>query len=165
MNLNARPVLVLTKFTLFCLGVSALVMSSLSFSLHICLAFASIFASSSAYAGDMGRADIQNRNDLPITTEYAAQCVGPMDKWEGPECIVRFHGGRITVDDSIGITKQQISGLSFHWGSDVRKYIDVVYTTSDGSVSIAQFGFRYGNVAKQFINSLVRFLGANSPSK
>lgn len=110
----------------------------------------------------MGRADIENRNDLPLKSEFNALCVGPMDKWQGPECVIRFEGGRMTVDGSKGITREQVKGLAFHWGSDVSKYIDVVYATSEGKVSIAQFGFRYGNVAKQFINALVRFMSGDA---
>jgi len=117
---------------------------------------------SAALAGDMGRADIQNRNDLPLKSEFNALCVGPMDRWQGPECVVRFEGGRMTVDGSKGITREQVKGLAFHWGSDVSKHIDVVYATSEGKVSIAQFGFRYGNVAKQFINALVRFMSGDT---
>ena len=118
--------------------------------------------SSTAMAGDMGRADIQTRNDLPLKSDFNAQCVGPMDRWEGPECVVRFDGARMTVDGSKGITREQVKGLAFHWGSDVRKYVDVVYVTADEKVSIAQFGFRYGNVAKQFIHALVRFMGGDA---
>lgn len=88
-------------------------------------------SSSTALAGDMGRADIQTRNDLPLKSDFNAQCVGPMDRWEGPECVVRFDGARMTVDGSRGITREQVKGLAFHWGSDVRKYVDVVYATAD----------------------------------
>jgi type II secretory pathway component PulC len=68
----------------------------------------------------------------------------------------------MTVDGSKGITREQVKGLAFHWGSDVRKYVDVVYATADEKVSIAQFGFRHGNVAKQFIHALVRFMGGDA---
>jgi hypothetical protein len=112
-----------------------------------------------ALARDMGSADIQIRNDLPIVAQFNAQCVGPMDKWEGPECIVNFSNHRMTVDNSLGITKEQIKSISTNWGSDVRKYIDVLYQASDGTVSLAQFGFRHGNRAKQFLNTLVLFMG------
>jgi hypothetical protein len=115
--------------------------------------------STPAIAGDMGNADIQNRNDLPVIAHFDAQCVGPMDKWEGPECIVKFNNYRMTVDNSPGIAKEQIKSISTNWGSDVRKYIDVLYQASDGSMSLAQFGFRYNNRAKQFLNSLVLFMG------
>ena len=111
-----------------------------------------------ASAGDLGAADLSNRNDLPMVTEFQAQCVGPMDRWEGPECVVRFTNTRMTVDDSKGITPSQVKSVSSHWGSDVRKYIDVAYQGSDGQVSIAQFGFRYGNRAKQFLNTMVIFM-------
>jgi len=112
----------------------------------------------SAYSGDLGRADIGNRNDLPLLLEFRAQCVGPMDRWEGAECIVKFDGDNMSVDGSAGIKKNQIISFSSHWGSDVRKYVDVLYRTSDGGVSVAQFGFRYGNRAKQFLNALVLFM-------
>jgi hypothetical protein len=110
-------------------------------------------------AGDMGPADMVNRNDLPILSEFNAMCVGPMDKWEGSECTVRFTDSRMTVDNSIGVSRDQIKGINLHWGSDVRKYVDVLYATSDNSISLAQFGFRYGNRAKQFVNRLVLFMG------
>ena len=112
-----------------------------------------------ANAGELGPADIGNRNDLPIVHEFQAQCVGPMDRWEGPECVVRFTNSRMTVDNSKGITPTQVKGISSHWGSDVRKYIDVTYQGSNGDISIAQFGFRHGNRAKQFLNTMVLFMG------
>jgi len=112
----------------------------------------------STYASDLGPADISNRNDLPIITEFQAQCVGPMDRWEGPECVVRFTNMKMTVDNSTGITPTQVKGISSHWGSDLRKYFDVTYQASNGETSIAQFGFRYGNRAKQFLNTMVLFM-------
>lgn len=109
-------------------------------------------------AGDLGRADMANRNDLPMVSEFQAQCIGPMDRWEGPECNIRFTSKRMSVDNSLGISKEQVISFASHWGSDVRKYFDVLYRTSSGDISVSQFGFRHGNRAKQFVNTLAEFM-------
>ena len=115
-----------------------------------------------ALANDLGRADIKLRNDLPITSKFDALCVGPMDKWEGPECVVRFSDSKMFVDDSRGISKDQIISFSTHWNPESPKYIDVLYKTSTGEISIAQFSFKFGNRAKQFVNTLIIFMSGKS---
>ena len=116
-------------------------------------------------ADDLGRADIKTRDDLPIVSKFDALCVGPMDKWEGPECVVRFSDSKMIVDDSRGISRDQIISFSTHWDPESPKYIDVLYKTSTGEVSMAQFSFRYGNRAKQFVNRLIMFMSGKSFSQ
>lgn len=113
-------------------------------------------------ANDLGRADIKTRNDLPIISKFDAQCVGPMDKWEGPECEVRFSDSKMFVDDSRGISKDQIISFSTHWDNASPKYIDVLYKTSTGEISMAQLSFKFGNRAKQFVNTLIIFMSGKS---
>lgn len=121
-------------------------------------AFSSNAANSSGLYGDLGRADIGNRNDLKVKRSFAANCFGPMDKSEGPECSVTFSSAKMKVDNSFGIVPDQIVGISTTLYSPTRKYVSILYKTSNANTSIAQFSFRYNNVAKQFLNSLVLFM-------
>lgn len=116
-----------------------------------------------ARAGDLGKADIHNRNDLPLISEFKAQCVGPLDKWggAGPECVVKFTNNKMSVDDSKGISRDQIVSIAGYAGSPGKKYVDVLYRTSTGKVSAGQFGFIRGNTAKQFMNTLTRFMSGD----
>jgi hypothetical protein len=122
------------------------------------LALAFLFASTSsnALAGEMGPADIQNRNDMQVVTELKAMCVGALDKWEGEECTLTLSPGRITINGSSGIQRNQIKGLSFSSGyAQQRKFFDLLYTDRSGKLGIAQFAFAKGNMAKQFMNSFL----------
>jgi len=143
---------------------SAMGKRNLNFSAMRRLLIAVLFlVAGSAHAGNLGRADIESRNNLPVVSEFYAQCVGPLDEsgwWGRPECKVKFVDARMIVDDSMGIKASQVIGLSFHF-FDMRgkKYIEVLYKDDGGKVSLAQFGFRREATAKQFINTLLNFMG------
>ena len=129
-------------------------------SLAISLACVASFATP-GLCGDLGRADIATRNDLSIESSFSANCYGSLDKPQGPECLIDFSNGKMSVDDSTGIASNQIVSVSenFYPGG---YFVNLQYVTSEGKVSIAQFSFLKKTVAKQFINTAVLFMSGTS---
>ena len=114
-------------------------------------------------AGDMGNADIRIRNDLPLKLQYVARCAGPYDNFKKmPDCDVSISPELIQVDGSKGISRGQIIGINMHLES-LRKYINLLYRTSKGKVSVAEFGISHNNNAKQFYNAVLLFMGGEIP--
>lgn len=110
--------------------------------------------------GDLGRADVETRNDLPTGYSFSANCYGSLDSPQGPECAIEFADGKMSVDNSSGITPTQLVAISDNW-YPYGYFVNLQYVTSNGDTSIAQFSFLKKSIAKQFINTLVTFKSGN----
>ena len=130
-------------------------MKSIVFSVACALSIAT-----PGFCGDLGRADLESRNDLPTSYSYSANCYGSLDKPQGPECVIDFVDGKMSVDNSSGITPTQLVAVSENW-YPYGYYVSLQYITSRGDTSIAQFSFLKKSVAKQFINTIVLFKSGN----
>ena len=131
-------------------------MKSLAFSLACLAGFAT-----PGLCGDLGRADIATRNDLPIEYSFSANCYGSLDKPQGPECSVVFSDGKMSVDGSTGITPDQVVSVDENFYPS-GYFINIQYNTSEGNSSIAQFSFLEKPSAKQFMNTAVLFMSGNA---
>ena len=130
-------------------------MKSIVFSVACALSIAT-----PGFCGDLGRADMESRNDLPTAYSFSANCFGTLDKPQGPECLIDFADGKISVDNSSGITPTQLVAVSENWNPN-GYFVNLQYITSTGDTSIAQFSFLKKSVAKQFLNTLVVFRSGN----
>ena len=132
-------------------------MKSLALSIACAVGFAA-----PAFSGDLGSADIASRNDLPLEYSFTANCYSTLDRAEGPECSANFVNGKLSVDGSTGIFPHQASSITekYYMGA---YYVTLQYETSVGNTSIAQFAFNHKTTAKQFVNTLVLFMGDNLP--
>tara|TARA_B100000674_G_scaffold497950_1_gene533730 strand:+ start:1283 stop:1834 length:552 start_codon:yes stop_codon:yes gene_type:complete len=135
-----------------------LILGMKSFAISIACAISAIGFTSPAISGDLGRADIAVRNDLPVEYSYSANCFGSLDKERGPECSVDFVDGKLTVDGSAGIFPHQVTSVTEKYYNGAY-HVNLQYQTSVGNASIAQFSFFNKTTAKQFVNTVVLFMG------
>ena len=105
------------------LGKFIIGMKSLALSIACAVGFAS-----PAFSGDLGRADIASRNDLPIEYSFSANCFGSLDKVQGPECAVNFADGKMTVDGSSGIFPHQATSVTEKYYNGAY-YVNLQYET------------------------------------
>ena len=64
----------------------------------------------------------------------------------------------MTVDGSSGIFPHQATSVTEKYYNGAY-YVNLQYETSEGNSSIAQFSFLKKTIAKQFVNTIVLFMG------